>query len=328
MHAANAAVQTMSDVSTISRQVLGLLFRFRRISAGHGEACVQTPCEQCFAPHIERVMNAVARGEQLHFILPAFPAKSPNPQKVLGPLPDMAERVALNFLQSLCDQIGHFYAPGARLTICSDGRVFSDIVCVEDENVTRYKHELTQMLEEIGGSSIRLYALEDLFGHVSFDEMRRLLTEQYAAPMEELRWRVQNEPAAKNLFNGIHRFMFEDQVVLRPNESRNKLREASKELAYKTILRSNAWSSLVAEQFPNAIRLSIHPQPLHSSKIGVHMVGTKDNWLTPWHGVVVDTGQGLMLVKREEAERMKASLVLRKQRPSHFVAPSLFQEEA
>jgi pyoverdine/dityrosine biosynthesis protein Dit1 len=116
--------------------------------------------------------------------------------------------------------------------------------------------------------------------------------------------------------------------VLRPNESRNKIRESSKELAYKTIQRSNAWSRLVAEQFPGSLRLSIHPQPLHSSKIGIHMVGTKDNWLTPWHGVVVDTGKGLMLVKREEAERMNASLVMRKQRPSHFVAPTLFEEQA
>jgi pyoverdine/dityrosine biosynthesis protein Dit1 len=322
-----STVQT-SDVSTTSRQVLDLLFRFRRLSSGHGEACVQAPCEQCFAPHLEQVQRAMERGEPIQFVLPAFPAKSPNPQKVLGPLPDMAERVALNFLQSLCEHIGHFYAPGARITICSDGRVFSDIVCVQDEDVTRYKHELTQMLEEIGGSAISLFALEDIFGDIEFDEMRRLLSEQYSAPLEELRWRVQNEPATQSLFNGIHRFMFEDQVVLRPNESRNKIRESSKDLAYKTIQRSNAWSSLVAEQFPNALRLSIHPQPLHSSKIGIHMVGTKDNWLTPWHGVVVDTGNGLMLVKRQEAERMKASLVMRKQRPSHYVAPTLFQEQA
>ncbi|WP_224245695.1 L-tyrosine/L-tryptophan isonitrile synthase family protein [Hyalangium gracile] len=320
-------IQT-SDVSTISRQILGLLFQFRRISSGHGEACARTPCEQCFAPHLEQVKNVVARGEPIHFVLPAFPAKSPNLRKVLGPLPDMAERVALDFLQSLCEHIGHIYAPGARLTICSDGRVFSDIVGVRDADVTRYKHELIRMLEEIGGSAIHFFALEDLFGDIAFDEMRRQLTERYSTPLEELRWRVQNEPATQNLFNGIHRFMFEDQVVLRPDESRNKLREASKELAYKTIQRSNAWSSLVGEQFPSALRLSIHPQPLHSSKIGIHMVGTKDNWLTPWHGVVVDTGKGLMLVKRQEAERMNASLVMRKQRPSHFVAPTFIQELA
>ncbi|EPX63804.1 PvcA protein [Cystobacter fuscus DSM 2262] len=320
------AVQKTGDVSLIARQLLGMVFRFRRLSSGHDEACVQSPCEQCFAPHLEQVKRCVARGEPLHLILPAFPAKSPNPRKVLGPLPDMAEQVALGFLQSLCEHLGHVYAPGARLTICSDGRVFSDLVSVRDEDVTHYKRELVRLLDDIGGSAISLYTLEDLFGGIDHDEMRRRLTAQYATPLEALRWQVQSEPDARNLFNGIHRFLFEDQVVLRPAESRNKLRQSTQELAYKTIQRSNAWSRLIAERFPNALRLSIHPQPLHSSKLGIHLVGTKDNWLTPWHGVVLDTGKGLMLVKRQDAELMKATLVMREQRPSHFVAPSALQE--
>lgn len=36
------------------------------------------------------------------------------------------------------DQIREIYAPGAKVTICSDGRVFSDLVAVTDENVTLY----------------------------------------------------------------------------------------------------------------------------------------------------------------------------------------------
>jgi pyoverdine/dityrosine biosynthesis protein Dit1 len=319
----------IDDVSVLSRQILELVFQFRRLGSGHDEACAKAPCEECFAPHLDLVKSFVQRGERIHFILPAFPAKSPNPQKVLGPLPDMAERVALGFLQSLCEQISHLYAPGARLTICSDGRVFSDVVCVRDEDVTSYKRELARMIAEMGGDEIHLYTLEDLFGDIAYDEMRRLLTERYAAPREELRAQVQSEPATQALFNGIHRFMFEDQVALRPGESRNKLRESAKELAYMVILRSNAWSRLVAAQFPQALRLSIHPQPVHSSKIGIHMVQTGDSWLTPWHGVLVDTGKGLMLVKRSEAEqRMKASLVMRNQRPSHYVAPNFLQEHS
>jgi pyoverdine/dityrosine biosynthesis protein Dit1 len=311
----------------IARKILNLTFRFRRLASPE-DPCAKEPCEHCFAPHLDRVRSFIERGEPVHFILPAFPAKSPNQQKVLGTLPDMAERVALNFLQSFCEQVEHFYAPGARLTICSDGRVFSDLVGVKDEDVTSYKRELAAMVAEIGGTEIDLYDLDDVFTDTSFDEMRQQLSGQYATPLEQLREQLLSDPAGQGLFNGLHRFLFEDQVVLRPQESRNKVRDSTKELAYKVIQRSNAWSQLIAGRFPQAIRLSIHPQPCHSSKIGMHMLRTRDSWITPWHGVVVDTGEELILVKRSEAERMEASLVWRRSRPSHFVIPASSLERA
>lgn len=312
---------SLGEVERIARRILTLVFRFRRIATTDAP-CAHAPCEQCFAPHVDRVKQYVRRGEPVHFILPAFPAKSPNHRKVLGVLPDMAERVALNFLQSLCEQVGHFYAPGARLTICSDGRVFSDLVCVRDEDVTSYKRELGMMLDEIGGSAIDLYALENVFHRIPYDEMRRRLTEEYATPLEQIRHEVHTDPAALGLFNGIHRFLFEDQVQLRPTETRTRVRQLTRDLAYQVIQRSHAWSDLIATQFPDALRLSIHPQPCHSSKIGVHMLRTRDNWITPWHGVVVDTGEEMVLVKREDAEKLEASLVWRRNRPSHFVGPA------
>jgi pyoverdine/dityrosine biosynthesis protein Dit1 len=79
----------------------------------------------------------------------------------------------------------------------------------------------------------------------------------------------------------------------------------------------------VAEKFPDAMRLSIHPQPPHSGKFGLQLMRSSDGWLTPWHGVVLDDGVALSLVKRWEAEKLNASIVWRDGRPSHFVAPHL-----
>jgi pyoverdine/dityrosine biosynthesis protein Dit1 len=121
----------------------------------------------------------------------------------------------------------------------------------------------------------------------------------------------------------MHRFMVEDQVELRPDASRTRVRLDCKDLALRVIQRSNAWSSVVARTFPAAVRLSIHPQPHHSAKIGVHMLRTRDAWLTPWHGTVLDDGQRLTLVKRADAERLNATIAYRRGRPSHFVAPHL-----
>jgi pyoverdine/dityrosine biosynthesis protein Dit1 len=95
-----------------------------------------------------------------------------------------------------------------------------------------------------------------------------------------------------------------------------------KELAYRMIQRSRAWGDLVGDVFPDSLRLSIHPQHSHAGKIGFHLVRTRDNWLTPWHGVVVDDGTSVTLVKRSQAEHAKASLVWRHGRPSHYVNPN------
>ncbi|MFI7529454.1 L-tyrosine/L-tryptophan isonitrile synthase family protein [Nocardia salmonicida] len=84
----------------------------------------------------------VHHNESIHFVIPDFPAKSPNRSKVRGSTPDPGENIAPGFLQSLCDYVGYFYSPGARITICSDGDVFGDVVDVSEILVTEYLDEI------------------------------------------------------------------------------------------------------------------------------------------------------------------------------------------
>ncbi|MDG4794572.1 isocyanide synthase family protein [Micromonospora sp. WMMD1082] len=314
-------------VEVAVEKLLSLVFRFRRL-ASDTDPCARQPCPDCFAPHRARAAAFVERREPVHFVIPAFPAKSRNPRKVLGTLPDLAERLSIDFLESFCDQVRHFYPPGARVTICSDGHVFSDVLGIPDDDVTQYRRHLKRMIGETGGGSIDTYSLDDAFGAaVSYDEMRRRLIAQHARPVEEIRERVRTDEAACTMFNGMHRFMVEDQTALNSTMSRTRLRTVCKDMAYQVILRSNAWSDLVGEVFPEALRLSIHPQPSHAEKIGFHLVRTRDSWLTPWHGVILDDGATVTLVKRSHAEAMNASLIWRNSRPSHFVHPQAKPEE-
>lgn len=232
--------------------------------------------------------------------------------------------MALEFLQSLCDHISHFYSPGARVTICSDGHVFGDVVGVTDNAVTDYRAGLTGMINTADWKAIELFGLDDAFGNADYPKLRQALDNDYSATLEELKENVRNERSVRTLFNGIHRFMFEDAVARIGSEaSRSQVRKESKEAAYQTILRSNAWSRLVSEKFPDTVRLSIHPQPPHSDKFGLHLLRTQDSWLTPWHGVMLDDGVSMSLVKRWKAEELGASIVWRNGRPSHFVGPHL-----
>jgi pyoverdine/dityrosine biosynthesis protein Dit1 len=93
----------------------------------------------------------------------------------------------------------------------------------------------------------------------------------------------------------------------------------TKDTTYAVIQRSDAWGRLVATVYPDALRLSIHPQPRVSQKVGIHLLETEDAWLTPWHGVALLDADRALLVKRHQAEAGGAILV-NDAGPAHFVA--------
>ncbi|MGY2008270.1 L-tyrosine/L-tryptophan isonitrile synthase family protein [Nocardia gipuzkoensis] len=306
------------DVGSVATRILGMVFARRR-SAEPGAVCDLAPCAECFAPHLTKVIRYIQLGLPVHFIIPAFPAKSRNRRKTLGHLPDMAEVLAIESLQGFCDQISAVYRPGAIVTICSDGHVFSDTLGIPDIHVDHYGDELRRVIRSTGGGSIGLYGLRDAMPEMGWDERRQRLLKEFSDGIDVLREAVRTESAARRMFNGIHRFMVEDNAVLMPELSATQRRNRSKETAYEVVQRSQAWSRLMGETFPDAVRLSIHPQANHSDKIGFHLLRTQDSWLTPWHGVVLDDGTNYTLVKRMQAEELGARLVWRNSRPSHFV---------
>jgi pyoverdine/dityrosine biosynthesis protein Dit1 len=278
------------NVFKIETKILSVLFRRRRLLAPHAL------CADCFAPHLDEVRQFVAAAAPIELVLPAFPAKSPSPKKTLGTLPDLAEELALDHLQHLCDEIEDVYPRGARLHICSDGRVFADLVGVSDEAVRAYGRALETHL----GPSLSTFSLDDL-GELELEPLS--LIEAHTSPA---------------LFNGIQRFLFEDRVALEPRKSRSQVRRECRDLAYRVIQRSEAWGRLVAKYFPHALRLSIHPQPPHAAKIGVQLTDDDAGWLTPWHAVAVKEGDHFRLMHRDAAEALGAHLVQRDGRPSHF----------
>ncbi|MFL6335320.1 MAG: L-tyrosine/L-tryptophan isonitrile synthase family protein [Pyrinomonadaceae bacterium] len=300
-----------------AERILRTLFRHRRLHPDAGP-CAENPCEQCLGLHLPKVRRFVANHEPIHLLLPAFPAKSPNTSKVLGRLPDMAEELAIGFLEDVCREIKEFHAPGARVTVCSDGRVFSDLVGVSDSDVTEYGREIASMLVRLGAESLDTLNLEDLFDNDDKQALREQLCEHYAEPLAAIEERVRAYERHRALFNGIHRFLFEDRLVIEPGKSRNRLRNECRERALRVIQRSEAWGRLIQECFPTALRLSIHPQPPHSDKIGILFGDAEDAWLTPWHGVALKTEAGFRLVRRHAAEALGARLVRREGRASHY----------
>lgn len=306
-------------------EILEKVLQFRRLHPSH-QACGST-CPVCRSPHLAKVVSAVDEAKPVTFVLPAFPGKSPNLAKVLGPLPDMGERLALLFLENLCEEIQEIHAPGAHIILCSDGRVFSDIVGMREEDVTDYQDELDRMIEELGIKNISTFNLDELGETKDFMQMRRELMDQFGAPLEMLREKVlrgskpfsrPEDEEAHRMYLGITRFLVEDSTFPGQTRSRTSIQKECKAKSYEVIRRSNAWSELIARQFPDAVRLSIHPQACGAKKLGIRLIGT-ESWMTPWHGVAVKKDDEFVLLKRHEAEALGARLVFSAAgRPSHF----------
>ncbi|WP_274917513.1 isocyanide synthase family protein [Streptomyces sp. WZ-12] len=308
---------TTSAASTAStcEAILRVLLPYRRTldDAPGGD----TP--GAFPVQLRQLAPWVAAGRPIPLTLPGFPCKSPNPAKVLGPLPDEGERLALRFLDGLCTRIAAVYPPGARVVICSDGHVFSDLIRVPDADIDAYGDGLRALLQEEGlAPRLSVFDLRGAYGDLPYDAKRARIEAEHAPSLAALRAETRADETARRLYLGITRFLFEDTDLDGYPGTRSALQRECRARAYGVIRRSRAWGELIAGYHPGAVRLSIHPQPRGSAKFGIRLLDAPDVWTTPWHACVLEHGDGRReLLRRADAER-RGRLVLRHGRPSHF----------
>lgn len=303
----------------IANAIIKEIFAQRRLLPGErekdGKHCAEA------APHFHKVLKAIEKNEPVSLVLPAFPAKSPSRQKTLSHLPDHGEELAFMNLSRLCERIEELYAPGANMIICSDGRVFADIVRIPDQDVTDYNNEMKRHVQQLGLKHISFFDLDDVYPNVKdFAMLREELMVVHGEALESLQQRCRTEVAAGEMYRGIIRFLFEDFCGLDEFKglSRNAVQGHARLAAYRVIQRSNAWGRLLATRLPDAVRLSIHPQFRVSEKIGINLIDASDCWATPWHSVVLKRQDRVSLVARREAEAMNAALIFKNGRPSYF----------
>lgn len=306
------------DVDGSARRVLARLFRRRRV---HADVPL-SPSETAMALHLPRVRAFVESGAPVRLVLPAFPAKAPSARKVLGRRADLAEQLALESLSTLLDELAEVHPPGAELVIASDGAVFADLVGVRDADVIAYRADLEAMLRAMGETRIRVFDLADALGDVSAKQARAALMATYGEDLEHLRERAERSENVRRQVDGIHRFLVEDELANDDGRTKSRVRKETRERAYEVVRRSEAWGRLIAAAFPEAIRLSIHPQPDVSAKIGVHLLATDDAWLTPWHGCAVLRGERFELMKRADAEALGARVIEEDGRASYLEVAS------
>jgi pyoverdine/dityrosine biosynthesis protein Dit1 len=307
----------------ISLKILRELLQYRRRFPGGDSTSIADEERRVTQVQLPRIRAFIENEQRIEFVLPAFPTKSPNANKVIGAVPDMAERLSLIFLNSLCQRIQLYYPPGAHIVICSDGHVFGDLIRVSDEAINHYQREIENLLHEVGATHLSVFNLGDVKGlaeHTDdYDLLRQLLVEGYAEPEEAIKQQLMQDEQGLLLYRAITRFLYEDSQLPGYSGSNAALQKDAKQRACGVIQRSWAWGNLLAQHFPAAIRLSIHPQPVDSLKMGIHMMPTKDDWLTPWHGVAANVNGQFVLMKRKDAQSLDGELVEIRGTPSHYL---------
>jgi pyoverdine/dityrosine biosynthesis protein Dit1 len=299
---------SINKIQSTTSALLKLVLSQRRVSEVSEKTCVGILCNQCRYHPQQKIQNAVREQRILTLILPAFPAKSANRQKTLSEKPDLGEILSLINLNRLCQTMQEVYPVGVQLIICSDGRVFNDLVLVSDPHVDLYQQGIEHIIKEHQLTHLSTFSLDQVYPCSDYQIMRQLLMTEYGESLDALRQNIAEDPNARYQFNGMHRFIIEDQYALKPEYSKNKLRKEAKKITYELMSRSNVWSRLLVQYFPQSVRLSIHPQPCGSEKIGIQFLPSANRWGTPWHNFLLKKAQGWSLVKRQEAEKLGARL--------------------
>ena len=118
------ASHTTMEVRETSNKILDIIFQYalNKFNDSTEQFAAGRP------KFLSVIDQFVMPGTRVEMCLPAFPFKSANKvEKVFGVLPDKAEELALERLNTMCTRIKDVYSPGAKLTIISDGLVYNGL---------------------------------------------------------------------------------------------------------------------------------------------------------------------------------------------------------
>ncbi|QYS95457.1 Transferase family protein [Trichoderma simmonsii] len=323
--------QTGSTVQEVSRRILDIIFEYalnkfddskERLERGAGN----------FMSIIDKF---VASETRIQTCLPAFPFKSANKvYKVLGSLPDKAEELALDRLNTMCVRIQEVYAPGAEVTIISDGITYNDLLCISDQDTWAYGEALRDMATEKKFNYINFARMKDLLDFPAPEKMteviyvancttfRRLLLNQYGRADLDIDHEIATNPDTKLTYLGYKRFLESDLKYIFPrgvNRTANEYKRECKYLAKQMLLRGDAFARAIKHAFPNHLRLSIH-ESVGVNKLWICLLNTKTGYTTPWHCSVAKLADGewISAPMAEFSKDDRLELIYEGGRPSYF----------
>ncbi|KAJ5483108.1 Pyoverdine biosynthesis [Penicillium desertorum] len=252
------------------------------------------------------IYTQVRSSSEIQMVLPAFPFKSPNRKgKTLGPLPDKGEELGMAYLNGLCAAISDIYDPGAKLTIASDGLVYNDLLGVLDAEVFAYGESLRQMVKNQRYKHISFIRIRDLV-HWEIDtplnaatfekfagDFRQRLIDNFTPLDYDCRESIRTDEDVRTTYRGYIKFLAKDleHTFVEGEVSKRTHKQKLEAIAKKMISRGKAFAEAIKKNYPDHVRLSIHPS-CGSAKISIQVLPLATFATTPWHSAPCFTVDG------------------------------------
>jgi pyoverdine/dityrosine biosynthesis protein Dit1 len=269
---------------------------------------------------VSRIDDFVNNNKTIEFVMLGYPMKSINTRdKVIGVLPDMAEEVSLMNFASFNEAVMQVYPKGIKITIVNDGLVFNDLLGTNDSIVYGYAEGVNDMSMQVK-APMQFLSLDDFYKDPTVAGSRNHLMENFGISSAELEKRILLDPDVNYLYRGMINFM-EEELAMNTYPSNNQLHKAAKSLAKNMMLRNEAYSNLVKDEFSNMIRLSMHPSVNNGNKYSFQMIPSARAWTSPWHCALAIASDGVLeTVHRKDAEAAGYHLMTKYNRPYYYQA--------
>ncbi len=237
------------------------------------------------------IRQFISEDKPIELLLPAFPCKSVNPDKVIGKLPDMGEYLVLRKFVNAIRDIEAIYCKGAVLTIFSDYHTFSDYISVDLNDHYDYSDGLHRIVDGLNANEI--IKIVNFHNFPVFDDVdeanylnglrEKFGNAQFEAEFDDL---VKIDEKANDAYLGLKKFMREDQhYQLQALNNRGKKARLS-EIAKGMMVQGKALDNFLNEHFPHHIRLSIHSHPMDGKKFALYLFDDRE-FKTPWHNTIL-----------------------------------------
>jgi ATP-binding cassette, subfamily G (WHITE), member 2, PDR len=237
------------SVHTISSMILDIIFEYALNKFSDSKERLEAGRPR----FLSVVGKFVATGMRVEMCLPAFPFKSANKAyKVFGILPDKAEEIALDRLNTMCIRIGEIYQPGAQCTIISDGVVYNDLLSISDRDTWAYGQALRELasmkaLQYISFSRIRDLVdlplpaeMQEIAYVANATNFRRALLNRFGKDDIDIDKEIEKDPDTKLTYLGYRRFLESDLKHIFPvgnGRTANAYRRDVRYLAKQMLIR-------------------------------------------------------------------------------------------
>lgn len=245
----------------------------------------------------EKITKFLKQKKPLKFLLVGFPFKSANTEKkVLGQIPDMAERRSLEYLNGCIHSLKAIYPYGVELVIFCDGIPFCEYLGIPAETVKLYEQGLQKLAQDMPG--ITLVTSDSLQHQLKLSSGQHVcdVIDEYAPSDEEFHKQLEIDSALQDGYKTLLGRLEVEFDSIKGREFLVKHGPLSK-ITKALMAREMRMRRFIEAQFDaeNFIRLTVHYSKDLGKKFGIKL--SPHSFVTPYHGVLVEEGDGNWFIR-------------------------------